>query len=110
MDPTVKTLFITGITDDITDNDIRDYFSAFGEIKSTIANPKKKCGFVTFMERPSAESAQMSTRAGFVIKGHMLVAHFAKKKQQGPSSAPIMKISSQGISYWKLLLSYSIFV
>jgi len=56
-DPTVKTLFIGSVTEDITEDDLRHQFYLHGEMETIKLNPSSGCAFVTFATREGAERA-----------------------------------------------------
>ncbi|CAH8261022.1 unnamed protein product [Arabidopsis lyrata] len=63
---TNATIFVGGIDADVTDEDLRQPFSQFGEVVSVKIPVGKGCGFVQFAERKSAEDA-IETLNGTVI-------------------------------------------
>ncbi|KAG0048548.1 RNA binding motif protein 22 [Gryganskiella cystojenkinii] len=99
-DKTVTSLFITGVTDDITEKILRDFFYAFGEIKSIVVVVKSGCAFVNFTTRMAAELAVEKAGAGINLEGVALRVSWAKsrpvgarseqKKDAEPSQAEIM--------------------
>ncbi|OMO63173.1 hypothetical protein COLO4_32684 [Corchorus olitorius] len=54
------TIFVGGLDSDITDDDLRQPFSQFGEIISVKIPSGKGCGFVQFANRKNAEEAIQS--------------------------------------------------
>lgn len=54
------TIFVGGIDSDISDEDLRQPFSQFGEVVSVKIPVGKGCGFVQFANRKSAEDALQS--------------------------------------------------
>lgn len=56
-DPNNTTVFVGGLSAPITEEDLRQYFSPFGDIVYTKIPPGKGCGFVQFVSRQSAETA-----------------------------------------------------
>ncbi|TPX41134.1 hypothetical protein SeLEV6574_g06236 [Synchytrium endobioticum] len=56
-DPTNTTVFVGGLSSNVTEDDLRTYFGPFGEIQYTKIPPGKGCGFVQFSNRTSAEAA-----------------------------------------------------
>jgi RNA recognition motif-containing protein len=80
-----KTLFITGVSESTTDNDLQKYFEVWGDIKSAITIPKKNCAFVTFEDKASSQNAFQSCKGGFTLKETVCRIHYAKSKAQGPS-------------------------
>ncbi|OWM83744.1 hypothetical protein CDL15_Pgr004174 [Punica granatum] len=51
------TIFVGGLDSDVTDDDLRQPFSQFGEVVSVKIPVGKGCGFVQFANRKSAEDA-----------------------------------------------------
>ncbi|KAG7594358.1 RNA recognition motif domain [Arabidopsis thaliana x Arabidopsis arenosa] len=51
------TIFVGGLDSSVTDDDLRQPFSEFGEIVSVKIPVGKGCGFVQFVNRPDAEEA-----------------------------------------------------
>ena len=56
-DPNNTTVFVGGLSAPIREDELRHYFSPFGEIVYTKIPPGKGCGFVQFVSRLSAETA-----------------------------------------------------
>ncbi|XP_050210763.1 polyadenylate-binding protein RBP47-like isoform X2 [Mercurialis annua] len=56
-DSSNTTIFVGGIDSDISDEDLRQPFSQFGEVVSVKIPVGKGCGFVQFADRKSAEDA-----------------------------------------------------
>ncbi|XP_019092700.1 PREDICTED: polyadenylate-binding protein RBP47B-like isoform X2 [Camelina sativa] len=54
---TNSTIFVGGIDPDVTDEDLRQPFSQFGDVVSVKIPVGKGCGFVQFADRKSAEDA-----------------------------------------------------
>jgi hypothetical protein len=54
-DASVTTLYVGGLTKDMTDEDLRDAFYSYGEITSLRRVESKYCAFVTFATRCGAE-------------------------------------------------------
>ncbi|KAE8690605.1 Polyadenylate-binding protein RBP47C [Hibiscus syriacus] len=54
------TIFVGGLDSDVTDDDLKQPFSQFGEIISVKIPPGKGCGFVQFVNRKNAEEAIQS--------------------------------------------------
>ncbi|TPX31813.1 hypothetical protein SmJEL517_g04940 [Synchytrium microbalum] len=65
-DPNNTTVFVGGLSQGITEDDLRTYFGPFGEITYTKIPPGKGCGFVQFTHRTSAEAA-IAQMNGYVI-------------------------------------------
>ncbi|KAK6121404.1 hypothetical protein DH2020_044854 [Rehmannia glutinosa] len=56
-DSSNTTIFVGGLDSDVTDEELRDSFIAFGEVVSVKIPAGKGCGFVQFANRSSAEDA-----------------------------------------------------
>ena len=56
-DASIATLYVGGIDERVTEEALRDYFYAFGRLKSVRVMHAKKCAFVTFDDRAGAEAA-----------------------------------------------------
>ncbi|XP_042463282.1 polyadenylate-binding protein RBP45-like [Zingiber officinale] len=56
-DPNNTTLFVGGLDSNVTDDHLRHTFSQYGEIVYVKIPLGKRCGFVQFSNRPSAEEA-----------------------------------------------------
>ncbi|KAI9321498.1 hypothetical protein BX666DRAFT_1850720 [Dichotomocladium elegans] len=86
-DKTVTSLFVTGVEETITDMDLREYFSQYGQLKSVVVVHKSKCAFINFATREAAEiAAQRIADAGLSLKGQVLRATWGKARPQGPNS------------------------
>ena len=60
-DRSVTTLYIGGLEDVVTEQDLRDHFYQFGEIRSVHVVQKQNCAFVTFSQREAAEAVSNHT-------------------------------------------------
>ncbi|CAO3664601.1 unnamed protein product [Umbelopsis vinacea] len=88
-DKTVTSMFVTGIEEEITEQDLKDFFYAFGEIKSVVVVYKSRCAFINYATRVGAENAaERTSEAGCIIKGHTLRVAWGRPRPQGPRSAP----------------------
>ncbi|KAJ1680364.1 Pre-mRNA-splicing factor slt11 [Spiromyces aspiralis] len=94
-DKTVTSLLLRGVEKDITEGDLRDYFYAFGEIKSIKVIHDKKCAFINYMTRAAAETAVDKALGNCIIKGNPLRINWCKPKPLGPRSE-IAKEASKG--------------
>ncbi|KAF5115605.1 hypothetical protein DV454_002208 [Geotrichum candidum] len=56
-DPNNTTVFVGGLSGFVTEDELRNHFTAFGEITYVKIPPGKGCGFVQFTTRQSAETA-----------------------------------------------------
>ncbi|KAF5183070.1 Pre-mrna-splicing factor rbm22 [Thalictrum thalictroides] len=65
----IKTLYVGGIDNRITEQDLRDHFYAHGEIESVRMVLQRACAFVTYTSREAAEKAAEELSNKLVIKG-----------------------------------------
>ncbi|KAI4390093.1 hypothetical protein MLD38_002242 [Melastoma candidum] len=56
-DPNNTTIFVGGLDPSVSDDHLRQLFGQFGELHHVKIPPGKRCGFVQFASRPSAEQA-----------------------------------------------------
>lgn len=56
-DRTITTLYVGGLTEGMTEQDLRDHFYQFGELRSVSVHAKQSCAFVQFTSREAAERA-----------------------------------------------------
>ncbi|KAF9598524.1 hypothetical protein IFM89_028056 [Coptis chinensis] len=68
-DESIKTLYVGGLDDRITEQDLRDHFYAHGEIESVRMVLQRACAFVTYTTREGAEKAAEELSNKLVIKG-----------------------------------------
>lgn len=66
LDPSITTLFIGGLSSNVSESELRMLFAPFGEIIYVKIPPGKGCGFVQYTERAQAERA-MAAMHGQVI-------------------------------------------
>src|SRR5690606_12346211 len=69
-DPTITSLFLTGIEDDLPEHAIRDFFAPFGNIKSLVCVHRSRSAFVNYATRQGAEAAAESCQGRAVSKFH----------------------------------------
>ena len=68
-DTSITTLYIGGVPEEATEEDLRDQFYAYGELSSLKVVPEKKCGFVNYASRGDAERAAEALASRLTIKG-----------------------------------------
>jgi pre-mRNA-splicing factor RBM22/SLT11 len=95
-DNLITTLYVGGLEDltmssaegPITENDIRNHFYQFGEIRSISMVAKQACAFVQFTKRSSAEVAAQKSFNKLIVKGRKLTIRWGKSqgKMQDHSS------------------------
>lgn len=79
-DPSVMSLFLTGVETGITQEDLRSLLSQYGEVKSVILIGKSKTAFINFATRSGAEEAVDKTRGSLVINGHNIRVQWGKSR------------------------------
>jgi len=82
-DKTVTTLYIGNVVD-MDEQQLRDHFYQYGEIRSVTVLNKQSCAFVQFTQRDSAERAAQESFNKLVIDGKRLTVKWGK-----PASAQI---------------------
>ncbi|KAF9428182.1 RNA binding motif protein 22 [Podila epigama] len=82
-DQTITSLFITGVTEDIKEPDLRGFFYVFGEIKSIVVVHKSKCAFVNFTTRAGAELAFEKSGGGVNLQGVPMQVSWARARPIG---------------------------
>jgi RNA recognition motif-containing protein len=88
-DPTNTTIFVGGLDPNVSDEQLRQVFSQFGELVHVKIPAGKRCGFVQFANRGCAEQA-LSALNGTQIGGHnvrLSWGHSPANKQAQPTSS-----------------------
>ncbi|KAL4859438.1 Zinc finger CCCH domain-containing protein 40 [Chlorella vulgaris] len=85
-DTTICTLFVGGVTDDISEDDLRDQFYPFGELRSVKKVATRKCAFVTYATREAAERAAEEKSGTLIVKGNRLKLLWGKPQQPRPAA------------------------
>eukprot|EP00923_Selenidium_pygospionis_P011405 GHVN01019700.1.p1 GENE.GHVN01019700.1~~GHVN01019700.1.p1 ORF type:complete len:370 (+),score=27.66 GHVN01019700.1:35-1144(+) len=83
-DKRITTLYLGGLTQDIGENDIRDQFYSFGEIRSIKMIPRQGCAFVTFTSRQAAEEAAEKLHKTLVINDQKIKLLWGRPNTAGP--------------------------
>ena len=97
-DRQITTLYVGGLEDStsfsaegpINEQDLRDHFYQFGEIRQISMAPKQACAFVQFTRRAAAEVAAEKSFNKVVIKGRKLTIRWGKsqgKQSEAPSTS-----------------------
>ena len=78
--PEVSTVWVSGVLPEknISQQDLKDHFYAFGEIVSVRLVPASKCAFIEFATHDQATHAIDSLRNNLVIRGQFLKVGWAK--------------------------------
>jgi len=93
-DQGVVALWVGGLTADITQQDLRDAFYAYGEIAAVRMKPERRCALIEYTLRKSAEEAATALHRRLAIKGARLKLWWAKS-QQAADNADARKYVSQ---------------
>lgn len=84
-DKTITTLYI-GNLGNLTEQDIRDHFYQYGEIRSISLVPKQQCAFVQYTTRSAAETAAEKTFNKLILGGRRLTIKWGRSQgRTGPS-------------------------
>ncbi|CAH1115616.1 unnamed protein product [Psylliodes chrysocephalus] len=85
-DQTITTLYI-GNLGTLTEQDIRDHFYQYGEIRSVSLVPKQQCAFVQYTTRAAAETAAEKTFNKLILGGRRLTIKWGRSQgRTGPST------------------------
>merc|ERR1719309_1415393 len=87
-DRLITTLYVGGLDESVTEQDIKNSFYAYGEIRNTTMVPKQGCAFVQFNKRSAAELAAEKTFNKLVIRGLKLTIRWGKS--QGKAQTTLM--------------------
>ncbi|MCJ1308792.1 Pre-mRNA-splicing factor slt11 [Agyrium rufum] len=79
-DPTITSLFVTGVEDDLPEHAIRNHFSPFGALRSIVCSHRAHCAFINYTTRQSAEAAAEACQGKAVIAGCPLRVQWGKPK------------------------------
>lgn len=91
-DRTITTLYIGGVSEDISESDLRDHFYQFGELRSVSVHYKQHCAFLQFTTRDAAERAAERCYDRLILRGHRLTVNWGK------SPAALAAASVGGVS------------
>ncbi|CAK8686612.1 unnamed protein product [Clavelina lepadiformis] len=95
-DRTISTLYIGGLGEAIDEDDLRNHFYQFGEIRSINVVGKQNCAFVQFTKRSEAEHAAQKSAGRLLLKGKRLVVRWGKSQQSGRKDGGDKGESSKG--------------
>ncbi|KAG0479737.1 hypothetical protein HPP92_010595 [Vanilla planifolia] len=97
-DESIKTLYVGGLDERITEQDLRDHFYAHGEIESIKMVLQRACAFVTYTTREGAEKAAEELSNKLVVKGVRLKLMWGKPQvQKAESEAADDEAARQGL-------------
>jgi len=80
-DTDIKTLYIGNVDRRIIEQDLRDHFYYFGEIKSIKIVPTQHCAFIEFTTRDACEAAVQKLYNRLIVNGVFLRIAWAKPQQ-----------------------------
>jgi len=100
-DKAITTLYIGGLDNAISEQDVRNSFYAYGEIRSINIVPKQGCAFVQFTKRSSAELAVEKSFNKLIIRGAKATIRWGKSQgkpalQAGGAGGPAADPSDMG--------------
>lgn len=78
-DGSITTLFVSGVTADMTREDISSAFSSFGPILRARVSEQNKCAWITMQTRAGAEAAAKALHRNLLVKGISLRLAWGKK-------------------------------
>ncbi|CAM6087271.1 unnamed protein product [Calypogeia fissa] len=85
-DESIKTLYVGGLDQRISEEDLKDQFYAYGEIESIRLVAQRACAFITYTTREGAEKAADHLANKLVIKGLRLKLMWGKPQLPKPES------------------------
>ncbi|GAB4817663.1 hypothetical protein N2152v2_004709 [Parachlorella kessleri] len=83
-DKSICTLFVGGVTPDMSEDDIKDAFYSHGELKAVKKVESRSCAFVTYANRSDAEAAADALAGKLFIKGQRLKLLWGRPQQARP--------------------------
>lgn len=78
-DKTITTLYIGNIGT-LTEQDLRDHFYQYGEVRSLSLVPKQQCAFVQYTTRAAAENAAEKTFNKLILGGRRLTIKWGRSQ------------------------------
>lgn len=96
-DETIRTLYVGGLNNRITDQDLRDQFYVHGEIESIHILAQRACAFVTFTTREAAEKAAEELSNKLVVNGQRLKLHWGRPQAPKVDDEAARQAASSGL-------------
>ncbi len=87
-DGSVKTIWVSGVTERVGEEDLRAAFAHFGGVAKLRVNHARGCAFVEFGGRQEAEAAVASAHTGIVCAGVPLRVNWAKPRERPAPGGP----------------------
>lgn len=85
-DKSITTLYIGGLPDGTTEDNLRDHFYQFGEIRSITIVAKQQCAFVQFTTRIAAEKAAEKSFNKVIIQGQRVNIKWGRSQAQAQTA------------------------
>lgn len=82
-DPSITSLFVTGVEDDLPEFKIRDFFAPYGKIRSLVCSHMSHCAFINYSTREGAEAAAEALQGRAVIAGCPLRVQWGRPRPIG---------------------------
>jgi pre-mRNA-splicing factor RBM22/SLT11 len=79
-DQNITSLFVTGVEDDLPENDLRVHFAQYGALRSVVCSHRSHCAFMNYMDRAGAEAAAAACQGRAVVKGVPLRVQWGKPR------------------------------
>ncbi|KAI9748099.1 MAG: Pre-mRNA-splicing factor slt11 [Lichina confinis] len=96
-DPTITSLFLTGVEDDLPEHELRSFFSKYGALRSVVCSHRSHCAFINYQSRAAAETAAAESQGKAVIAGCPLRVQWGKPKPlDGMDRQPRMEARREG--------------
>ncbi|KAJ7521479.1 hypothetical protein O6H91_19G056200 [Diphasiastrum complanatum] len=83
-DMNIRTLYVGGLDQRISEDDLKDQFYAYGEIESIRLVPQRACAFITYTNREASEKAAEHLANKLVIKGLRLKLMWGRPQMPKP--------------------------
>ncbi|CAL2242447.1 unnamed protein product [Prunus armeniaca] len=102
-DESIRTLYVGGLDERISEQDLRDQFYAHGEIESVRMVLQRACAFVTYTTREGAEKAAEELSNKLVIKGLRLKLMWGRPQAPKQDSEGTAEARQQAVAHSGLL-------
>lgn len=79
-DKNIKSLFVTGVEDDLPEHALRTHFSQYGALRSLVCSHRSHSAFVNYMTRESAEQAAAACQGKAVVAAVPLRVQWGKPR------------------------------
>lgn len=84
------TLFVSGVTADVTEQALRDVFYVHGELKSVRISRRSECAFIEYVARAGAETALRDTMGKLVIGDARMRVRWADQQRSGAAGTRLL--------------------